>query len=761
MFEELHLASEWVGQLPLEVPLFPVWGKLTFWISLLGGNVLLNLKLLSFVFYILDGLLVFFTVRNFFSIAVKRAERQAIFEEAHYEGLESIAATISTLAFLVTPAFATAAFSVSPIFVAIFFSLLALFFLSLLVKADKIAKFYTFVFLAGLFSSAGLWHGIIGVAYFPLILLALISPPIRKGIAISQTCLIALVGFILGAATLPYFVMSNPLSDSIRIIAISVHSLPWGLFFPGSIVCFLLMILPLFTIFNFTMTGRIRPIVLRRGFFGVWGFAVGIAFVAAVASIVIGEKSAGEKFVDGVLDSLGSRKVVISDGAFDDLLRFKLPKDVILVSLEADADVPSKLISEISDEDVKFAADLGSRAFVEEWLLRVPNAVEKAIIISAIELPTHKQSHLIPLGWCWSGTTIEKKINAVELYKRYWQPNWNKIAGSVQGNSATKWYMRRVFAVQGMKIASLLEATQHRKEAEEIKNFIAKNIDASFSAEEVRRKMMDRARLASSVQKLVELDNMNEYAKAERIFEIEDSIIPELERSIGDEASWLIHVYKGELALKKGAEFREVARDEYRAAAVDYHSDLNAVAGKLLILDANLRDEEGTYKDALGILRRDRKNKMAAAIMGNMAAMNGDNEKAEKYLRRAVEGEGLIMLEPLNDLAEVLARRGKLDEAREISDKVMSANDGNWNFVETHAAILLRLGNLEEGEKALLRAQELAKAAGQYEIAKNILDIDRARVLKLKENGLEYRVYLRSLKERKMSAAHRRLLEEL
>lgn len=760
MFDELHLAAEWLGTLPLEVPIFPVWGKLVYWLGFAGGDLLWRLKALSFGFYLIDAILVFYSVRNFFKIAVKRAEHQAIFEEARYEGIENLAAIVSTAAFLVIPAFASSAFSVTPIFVSVFFSFLALFFLSLLVEADKIAKFYTFVFLAGIFASAGLWHGIIGVAYFPLIALALIAPPIRKGIAIARTFAVALVGFSIGVVSLPLFTMHNPLADAIRIVAISAHSLPGGLLFPGSIAFLLIVLLPIFAIFNFTMTGRIRPIILRRCFFGVWAFVVGLMLLASIASVSFGEKHAGECFVDGILDALGPRKVLISDGAFDDLLRFKLPKDVYLVSLDAGGEVPPELVKEISNERVTFAADLGSRAFVEEWLACVPNAVEKALIACVVELPTDKHAYLLPLGWCWGGTTIEKKVVPAELAKN-WRERWDKIASSVHGHSATKWYMRRVFAVQGMKIAELLEKAGRRNDAEKLKNFIAKDIDSSFSAESMKRKMMDRAILTASVEKLAELDKLDEFAKAERIFEIEESVLPELERSIGEEAHWLVHVYKGELALKKGTEFRTEARDEYRAAATDYHSDLNAVAGKLLILDANLRDDEGTYKDALGILRRDRENKMAAAIMGNMRAMEGDNEKAEMYLRRAVEGEGPVMIEPLNDLAEVLARRGKLEEAKEISDKVVQHNGENWNFIETRAAILLRLGNLKEGEAELNKATALAKKMGEFEIAKNILDIDRARVLKLKGGGPEYRIFVRSLKERKLSAAHRRLLEEL
>lgn len=760
MFEELHLAAEWIGALPLEVPIFPVWGKLVYWISLIGGNVLWKLKLLSLAFYLIDAVLIFFSVRNFFKVAVKRAERQAVFEEARYDGLENLAATISAAAFLMTPQFASAAYSATPIFVSIFFALISLFFLSLLIEADKIAKFYTFVFLAGLFSSAGLWHGIVGVAYYPLIVIALIAPPVRKGITIACTFAIALVGFVLGALALPFFVMPSPVANAIRIIALSVHSLPGGLFFPGSIVSFLIVLLPIFVIFNFTMTGKFRPDVVRRGFFGTWGFAIMIMLFASVASISFGEKHAGERFVDGIIESLGQRKVLISDGAFDDLLRFRLPKDVHLISLDAEGKVPEALVKEIANEKVTFAADLGSRAFVEEWLLRVPSAVEKVIIVCAVELPTESHAYLMPLGWCWGGTTIAKKIVPSILAKE-WRAKWDSIAGSVHGRSATKWYMRRVFAVQGMKIADLLAKAGRRNEAEKLKNFIAKDIDSSFSAESVKRKMMDRVKLTTSVEKLAELDKLDEFARAERIFEIEETILPELEHSIGEDATWLVHVYKGELALKKGSEYREEARDEYRAAATDYHSDLNAVAGKLLILDANLRDDEGTYKDALGILRRDRENKMAAAIMGNMKALEGENEKAEMYLRRAIEGDGPVMIEPLNDLAEVLARQGKLEEAKQLSDKVIGVNDENWNFVETRAAILLRQGKLEEGEAELNKAVNLAKKAGELEIAKNILDIDRARALKLKGGGPEYRIFVRSLKERKLSAAHRRLLEEL
>lgn len=176
-----------------------------------------------------------------------------------------------------------------------------------------------------------------------------------------------------------------------------------------------------------------------------------------------------------------------------------------------------------------------------------------------------------------------------------------------------------------------------------------------------------------------------------------------------------------------------------------------------------MRDESGTEKDALAILRRDRANRMALAIWGNTLATRGENVKAEAYLRRATAEGGPVMIEPLNDLAEVLSRLGKLGEALEVSDQVMEhAEEPNWTFIETRAAIMMRLGRLDEAGELLQRAVMAARGAKQEDVARNILDIDRARLMKLSgSTGSEYRNFVRNIKSRALTPAHRKLVDEL
>lgn len=763
MFDEIHLIREWIGMLPLDVPLYPMWGHAVRWLSCLGGDILALVSILSTVMFVINAIIIFFAARALFTVPVKIAERTATFEEMTYEGIEYLAAAIITVVYLMTPGFFAAASQPSPLTFAQFFPAVIFYGFGQLVRAKHLRTFVSWTLIVGAATAFSFLHGAIGWLPLPLAMVLLVSPFVRKGFPVVPTLGIFLLGFVCTLGTFAYCGFTEPIGNLIRVIGITVFSLPTGFLYPGAVVFFILGIVPLIIGAIFVCTGRIRPKVLRLTFFLGWAGVAGALALVTVIINILGSKLPNEQFVDGILDTLGERDVIISDGTFDDLLMFRIPDNVSLITLGHDKTVPKQLLDSIGNSDACFAADLGATAFVEDWLKNDISAFGRVIVISTKKLGTIEGGELVPQGWCWR-SELDKEREDGETLRARWMERWDSIGGKIQDVNPQCWYMRRLFAVQGMRIVEILRQEGREKAADGLATFIVGHIDSSFSLDAERRRTIDRDKVVSCVRKLGELDGLTFGDRSTRLVEIETHLLPELERTIGEEASWLIHVYRGEIALKKGVEFREEARDEYRAATRDERSDLNATAGKLLLLDSALKDDQGTEDDALAILRRDRANRMALAIWGNALAVRGDNVKAELYLRRATaEGVGPVMIEPLNDYAEVLSRLGRLEEALEVSDRVMEhAQVPNWTFFETRAALLMRLERLEEAEEMLEKAVSEAHAAKQDDLARNILDIDRARIMKMKGRiGPEYRDFVRNIKSRNLTPAHRALIDEL
>ena len=80
----------------------------------------------------------------------------------------------------------------------------------------------------------------------------------------------------------------------------------------------------------------------------------------------------------------------------------------------------------------------------------------------------------------------------------------------------------------------------------------------------------------------------------------------------------------------------------------------------------------------------------------------------------------------------------------------------NWSFRETLAAILIRKGKVEEGERELNKAEELAAKAGVPKGEAASIEIDRARILKARGNMAHFKIVMRRLRGREdLTAAQR------
>ena len=109
------------------------------------------------------------------------------------------------------------------------------------------------------------------------------------------------------------------------------------------------------------------------------------------------------------------------------------------------------------------------------------------------------------------------------------------------------------------------------------------------------------------------------------------------------------------------------------------------------------------------IVRADRMNPLGNAVLGTLAAWEGQDDVAEFHLRRAVARGNAPPL-VYNDLAETLRRRRKFQEAEAAARKALALSPGNWRILETLADILQSDGaSHEDVEVVLGKAEELAK----------------------------------------------------
>ena len=136
---------------------------------------------------------------------------------------------------------------------------------------------------------------------------------------------------------------------------------------------------------------------------------------------------------------------------------------------------------------------------------------------------------------------------------------------------------------------------------------------------------------------------------------------------------------------------------------------LSQVGRWMLEIDLHLGDWPAIERDALDILRLDGQHIFANTVMGKVCARRGDYLGSERYLRRALVSGPSDDPEVLNGLAFVLASTGHPLEAVRLSRPLALAYPDKWEFRETLALALIKSGSLEEGNRELKAAANLAR----------------------------------------------------
>ena len=243
--------------------------------------------------------------------------------------------------------------------------------------------------------------------------------------------------------------------------------------------------------------------------------------------------------------------------------------------------------------------------------------------------------------------------------------------------------------------------------------------------------------------------------------ELENVILPTMEKQSGGVHDYYLQATRGFVLLKKGEERRREARDAFLAAS-KVRPDVTATHDLVLGLDISLDDKDGAEVHAKDVLRRNRGAPLANYVMGSLALGRGDLDDAMVYLRKAADAAQPVPL-ALNDIAEALRRRKEYAEAEKYARKAVKAAPSLYVAWETLGSILMDEGrDLDEAESCIRKACDLSKAKNGREADIRML-ISLARVQLKRGDKQHAKVSIRKVQNRigELSAFERREFEEV
>jgi tetratricopeptide (TPR) repeat protein len=180
-----------------------------------------------------------------------------------------------------------------------------------------------------------------------------------------------------------------------------------------------------------------------------------------------------------------------------------------------------------------------------------------------------------------------------------------------------------------------------------------------------------------------------------------------MENIAGTADNYFIQITRAQVAMKKGKNFQRVAREAFIRASI-LRPDITGVKDMILQMDIEMNDQSAAELHARQVLRTNRKHALANYVMGSLRLQEGEYGEAEDFLRRSVEANPTSAA--LNDLAEVLRRIKKLDDAERFARESIKKNPDLYVAWETLGCILLDASrNLDEAESAVNRALVLFK----------------------------------------------------
>lgn len=225
--------------------------------------------------------------------------------------------------------------------------------------------------------------------------------------------------------------------------------------------------------------------------------------------------------------------------------------------------------------------------------------------------------------------------------------------------------------------------------------------------------------------------------RLQRLDEVERQVLPKMEAAVNKQPNAQVYQVRGDLARARGPASYSEARDQYRRA-LRLSPGRRDLLEAVIDLDLRLRDQAGAGRDASDLLRADADSATAHFVLGTQAIFRGELEAAEAHLRASVARGATV--EALNNLAELLLKKGALEEAEGFARQALAKAGGNKSVLDTLACVLLKRGSTAEAEKVIAQARALAP--GDWALA-----FTEARVLMAAGRKEEARALLKDIQK--------------
>ena len=191
----------------------------------------------------------------------------------------------------------------------------------------------------------------------------------------------------------------------------------------------------------------------------------------------------------------------------------------------------------------------------------------------------------------------------------------------------------------------------------------------------------------------------------QQLDDVERVVLPKMESAVCKQPNARVFQVRGDLARARGPAAYGQARDMYRRA-LRLSPGRRDLLETLVDLDLRLDDQASANLDASDLLRIDPDNADGHFVLGNQAVVRGELDAAESHLRASVARAATP--QTLNNLAEVLLRKGALEEAESTVRQAVAKDDKNAAIWDTQASVLLKRGKTSEALTAIGQARALA-----------------------------------------------------
>lgn len=541
----------------------------------------------------------------------------------------------------------------------------------------------------------------------------------------------------------------------------------WGIFANlPAFSCFLLIgVLPFHAFAVLIRKRRLLSHRLQSLYLVCWSLAVAVSGTVALLSADQGKVASN--FVGRIIAQEGDHRAIVSEGVLDDMFLFMLPSDKRLIAYVRDREPAygrelSKWVDDVAIvdradgeeriEDLMFAAELGPKALVDEWMQIDSNGCRSTILTPAFYFPTVES---------WSKACTE--------------------FGQVDPDEPLAGYIRHMLGACGNHLGCrALDAGDTRLAWQTFWEILDRVDTRNYTAIVNLYGMIQRG-AAVTVETRKKLDNLllsvrNRLKTSERLMRaaraggrlyIDPKVRARYERQqrealerdeISPRAKEFIETVSVALRDEKSA---EKARQSIHKAVKEGLVRVDRIGDQLLNIDIALNDWVRAEVDALDVLRFNRRHLRANAVMGTINGVRGDAAAAERYLRRALAA-GENDANACNDLAFLLVGQKRAKEAIPLARLAARLRPLDWNFRETLAIALIRGGVPDEGEMELKTAEDLALQARVPKEKIVRFNLDRAWLYKVRGQDIPLQVTLTNLRRTVgLNKTHLKEIEEL